>query len=77
MIFWTPPRAWVTSPALPFVAHTLSSRLQLPVPTVATVLGGHLMVLASSKHCCLPPELGFTNSLSQALFMVPSLYSFA
>jgi hypothetical protein len=28
---WAPPRAWVTSPALPFVAHTLSSRLQLPV----------------------------------------------
>jgi hypothetical protein len=30
-IFWAPPRAWVTSPALPFVAHTSSSRLQLPV----------------------------------------------
>ena len=30
-IFWAPPRAWVTSPAMPFVAHTLSSRLQLPV----------------------------------------------
>jgi hypothetical protein len=25
-IFWTSLRAWVTSPALPFVAHTLSSR---------------------------------------------------
>ena len=31
MIFWAPPRAWVTSPALSFVAHRLSSRLQLPV----------------------------------------------
>ena len=31
MIFWAPPRAWVTSPAPPFVAHTLSSRLQMPV----------------------------------------------
>ena len=30
-IFWFLPRAWVTSPALPFVAHMLSSRLQLPV----------------------------------------------
>ena len=31
-IFWAPPRAWVTSPARPFVAHTSSSRLQMPVP---------------------------------------------
>jgi hypothetical protein len=30
-IFWAPPRAWVTSPAMPFVAHTSSSRLQMPV----------------------------------------------
>ena len=30
-IFWAPPRAWVTSPALFFVAHNLSSRLHLPV----------------------------------------------
>ena len=30
-IFWAPPRAWVTSPARPFVAHTSSSRLQMPV----------------------------------------------
>ena len=30
-IFWAPPRAWVTSPAMPFVAHVLSSRLQMPV----------------------------------------------
>lgn len=30
-IFWAPPRAWVTSSVLPFVAHSLSSRLQLPV----------------------------------------------
>jgi hypothetical protein len=29
MIFWAPPRVWVTSPALPFVAHTLSSRLPI------------------------------------------------
>lgn len=31
-IFWAPPRAWVTSPARPFVAHASSSRLQMPVP---------------------------------------------
>ena len=30
-IFWAPPRAWVTSPAMPFVAHASSSRLQMPV----------------------------------------------
>jgi hypothetical protein len=30
-IFWAPPRAWVTSPVLPFIAHMLSSRHQLPV----------------------------------------------
>jgi hypothetical protein len=28
-IFWAPPRAWVTSPAMPFVAHAPSSRLQM------------------------------------------------
>ena len=31
-IFWAPPRAWVTSPAMPFVAHSSSSRIQMPVP---------------------------------------------
>jgi hypothetical protein len=31
MIFWAPPRAWVTSPAMPFVAHVSSTRLQIPV----------------------------------------------
>jgi len=31
MIFWVPLSAWLTFPALPFVAHTLSSRLQMPV----------------------------------------------
>ena len=30
-IFWDPPRVWVTSPAMPVVAHALSSRLQMPV----------------------------------------------
>jgi hypothetical protein len=30
-IFWAPLRAWVTSPAMPFVAHMLSSRLHLSV----------------------------------------------
>jgi hypothetical protein len=30
-LFWAPPRAWVTSPAMPFVAHASSSRLQMPV----------------------------------------------
>nr|BAE38023.1 unnamed protein product [Mus musculus] len=31
MIFWAPPRAWVISPAMPFVAPVSSSRLQMPV----------------------------------------------
>jgi hypothetical protein len=31
MVFWAPPRAWVTSPARPFVAQASSSRLQMPV----------------------------------------------
>ena len=31
MIFWIPLRTWVTSPALPFVAHSLYSRLQMTV----------------------------------------------
>ena len=30
-IFWDPPRAWVTSPAMPFVAQVSSSRLQMLV----------------------------------------------
>ena len=30
-IIWAPPRAWVTSPAMPFVAQASSSRLQMPV----------------------------------------------
>ena len=31
MIFWAPPRAWVTSQAMLFVAHASSSWLQMPV----------------------------------------------
>jgi hypothetical protein len=31
MIFRTPPRAWATSPVMPFVVHSASSRLQNPV----------------------------------------------
>jgi hypothetical protein len=31
MIFWAPPRAWLTSSAMPFVANASSSRLQMPV----------------------------------------------
>jgi hypothetical protein len=31
MIFWVPPRAWATSPALSFVAHSFFSKLQMPV----------------------------------------------
>jgi hypothetical protein len=30
-IFLAPLRAWITSPAMPFVAHVSSSRLQMPV----------------------------------------------
>jgi hypothetical protein len=43
----------------------------------AAVLGDHPMVLASPTHCGLPLQLGFTNSLSEALFMVSSLNSFS
>ena len=31
MIFWAPPKAWNTAPALLFVAHTFFSRLQMPI----------------------------------------------
>jgi hypothetical protein len=31
MIFWALPRAWFTSPVMPFVAHASSSRLPMPV----------------------------------------------
>jgi hypothetical protein len=44
--------------------------------TAAAVLGDHPMALASPIHCALPLQLSFTNSLSKALFMVPSLNSF-
>jgi hypothetical protein len=51
-IFRALPRACITFPALFFVAHSLSSRLQL-YSTAAALLGGHFKV-ASPKRCCLP-----------------------
>jgi hypothetical protein len=53
------------------------SKLRLTNFTAAAALGDHLMALASPKHWSLLLQLGFTNNLSQALFMVPSLNSFA
>ena len=76
MIFCPPPRTWVTSPELPFVAHTLcflgSSYLY---STAAAILGGHLMVMASPKYCCLLLQLCFTNSLLWSPCIVSSLNS--
>jgi hypothetical protein len=44
---------------------------------MAAVLGDHLMVLTSPIHRGVPLQLGFTNSLSEALFMALSLKYFA
>ena len=49
------------------------SKLKLMHSTATAVLGDHPMVLASPIHWGLSLQQGFTNSLSQALFMVPSL----
>ena len=49
-MFWAPPGAWVTSPALPSAVHTASllgyDWLQL---TAAVVLSGHPMLATSPK----------------------------
>ena len=44
---------------------------------MAAFLGDHPMVLTSPIHWGIPLKLGFTNSLSYPLFMVPTLKSFA
>ena len=74
-IFWAPPRAWVTSPALSLVVHSLSPRLQMPVLTAAAVLGGHLMVLASPKQCITPSIPGHQLQLRLHLHQCPSMAS--
>jgi hypothetical protein len=73
MIFCIPLRVWVTSPALPFVAYILSSRFQLPLLHCCCCSWWSSHGTGISKTLL---ELGFTNS-SEALFMVPSLNSFA
>jgi hypothetical protein len=45
--------------------------------TAAAIYGGHPMVLSSPILWGLLLQLGFTNSLLQALFMMPSLNFFA
>ena len=70
-----PPRAWVTSPAMPFVAHASSSRLQMPVPHCCCCSCGHLMVLASPKHCMTPSVLGLQLQLRLHLHQWPSMAS--
>jgi hypothetical protein len=44
---------------------------------MADVLGDHPVVLTAPIPKGVPLKLGFINSLSMALFMVPSLKSFA
>jgi hypothetical protein len=73
-IFWAPPRAWVISPAMPFIAHASSFRLQMPVSTAAA-LGGHLTVLASPKHCMTISVLGRQLQLRLHLHQWPSMAS--
>jgi hypothetical protein len=84
-IFWTLPRAWVTSPAMSFVAHSLSSRLQMPVLYCCCCSWWSIMVLAFPKHCMTPSVLGHLrphlqqwpsmashSAESQLFFMTPS-----
>jgi hypothetical protein len=60
MIFQNPPKAGVTSPALP----SEHSHLRLIYSTAAAVLGDHPTVLASPIIWGLLLKLVFTNSLS-------------
>jgi hypothetical protein len=49
----------------------------LILSTAAAVFGDHPMVLATPINWGLLLQLGFTNSLSWALFMIPNLNFFA
>ena len=73
-IFWAPPRAWVTSPALSFVAHSLSSRLQMPV-LYCCCCSCSFMDLATPKHCMISSVLGHQFHLSLHLHQWPSMAS--
>ena len=77
-IFWAPPRAWVTSSALPFVAHTLSSRLQLPVLHCCCCPWWSLHSTAISKpqlFCMTPSVLGCQLQLRVHFHQWPSMAS--
>ena len=73
-IYWAPPRAWVTSPALSFVAHSLSSRLQMPV-LYCCCCSWSFMDLATPKHCMISSVLGHQFHLSLHLHQWPSMAS--
>ena len=50
MIFWAPLRTWVTSPAMPFVAHVSSSRLQMPVLHCCSWWSSHGTGISKTLH---------------------------
>jgi hypothetical protein len=86
-IFWVPTRAWITSPALSFIAHSFSSRLQISVLHCCCSWWS-FMVLESPKHCMTPsvlvhqlklrlhfhqwPSMASHSAEPQLLFMTPS-----
>ena len=49
------------------------SKLRLIFSTLAAALSDHHMVLASPIHWDLQLQLGFSNNISQALFIVPNI----
>jgi len=71
MIFWDPPKGWCHS--LLQLCPLYHSKLRLIHSIATAVLGDHPVVLASPINWGLRLQLGFTNSLSQALLMVPIL----
>ena len=73
-IFWAPPRAWVTSPALSFVAHSLSSRLQMPV-LYCCCCSWSFMDVKTPKHCMISSALGHQLHLRLHLHQWPSMVS--
>ena len=77
-IFWTTPkdpRAWVTFPTLSFVAHHLSSRLQMPVLYCCCCSSWSIMDLSTPTHCMISSVLGHQFHLSLHLHQLPSMTS--
>ena len=82
MIFWAPPQAWVTSLAMPFVAHTLSSRLQMPVlhccccswwSSHGTNISKTLLSVTVTRLHQYPLISSLHGAKPQLLFMTPSV----